>query len=389
MSASKCCKLVSIIFLFVAAFFLCSCSAAKDGGSSEKSKEVVITCSATKDEKYDCAVLDVKPDEFNEAGFALGDSCDVEFGNGFKLQDVPYYNGYYVQTGDPVIVTYPKNNDVVIAYNNRALWSTEGLENGVDVRITLVESGKFKTTQETLSQSYSTERSDYTSDEQFSNFRALKGGKLKEGILFRGASPVDNSRNRASITSSLLEKNQIKTILDLADTDEEIKSYFDKEDFDAPYAKSMYESGKDIVLGMSSNQDSDAYKASVAKGLRFLLANGEPAYIHCMEGKDRTGFVCMLIEAFCSATYDEMCDDYMQTYANYYGITAQNSGDKYEAVRNLYFDGFAEYLAGTDDRDVLQTFDYSSSAESYIKSCGLSDEEVAQLRSFLCTDSQS
>ena len=41
-----------------------------------------------------------------------------------------------------------------------------------------------------------------------------------------------------------------------------------------------------------------------------------PCYIHCTEGKDRTGFVCLLLEALCGANYGELRDDYMTTYAN-------------------------------------------------------------------------
>lgn len=379
-----------VVLLFFLSVCLCSCSAGSNTDVSEKSESVMISCTVTKDAKYDSADLDAGADDFSNAGFALGDSCDVEFSNGFKLQDVPYYNGYYVQTGDPVIVAYPKDDYVVVAYSNRDFWSDAGLENGMTVKITLNETQKYKTTQDTLSQSYSVERSDYDSDEQFSNFRALKGGNLKEGILYRGASPFDNSRNRASITSSLLEKYGVQSVIDLADTDDEIRTYFENSDFDSPYAKGLYDSGKVVALGMSSNQDSDAFKTSLAKGIRFLLdSNDTPAYIHCMEGKDRTGFVCMLIEAFAGASYDEMRDDYMQTYANYYGITQSSSNEKYDAVRSLYFDGFAEYLSGLEGEENLKSFDYSSSAVNYLKSCGLSDEEIEQFRTFVCTDAQA
>lgn len=373
---------VAIACALFATLFLCACSNANNGETSKK-PDAVIEATVTKNPKFDSAVLSVNADDFTNAGFGFGDSCDVEFSNGTTFTDIPYFNGYYVKTGDPVVVAYPKDDFVTIANNNRDMWTPVGLKDGDTVKVTLREKGKYVTTQEALSQSYSVERSDYSSDEQFSNFRSLKGGKLKDNFLFRGASPVDNSRGRAAITNSLIEKAGVKTVIDLADTEAEMSEYFAASDFSSTYAKNLYDSGADVVLAMSSNQDSQDYKTSFAKGLRLLLSNGGPAYIHCMEGKDRTGFVCMLIEAFAGATYDEMCEDYMQTYANYYGITKGADAEKYEAIRSLYFDAFCEYLAGTSDADTLKSFDYTKVAEEYLSSCGLTSDEVSQLHSLI------
>lgn len=373
---------VAIVIALFAMSFLCACSNVNNGETVTQSKAVV-EATVTKNPKFDAAVMSVNADDFANAGFSLGDSCDVEFSNGTTFTDIPYFNGYYVKTGDPVVVAYPKDDFVTIANNNRDMWTPEGLKDGDTVKVTLREKGKYVATQGALSQSYSVERSDYSSDEQFSNFRSLKGGKLKENFLFRGASPVDNSRGRAQVTNSLIEKAQVKTVIDLADTEAEMSEYFAASDFVSIYAEDLYDLGDVVVLAMSSNQDSQDYKASFAKGLRLLLSNGGPAYIHCMEGKDRTGFVCMLIEAFAGATYDEMCEDYMQTYANYYGITKEADAEKYEAIRSLYFDAFCEYLAGTEDVDTLKSFDYTQSAEGYLSSCGLTAEELTQLHSLI------
>ena len=63
---------------------------------------------------------------------------------------------------------------------------------------------------------------------------------------------------------------------------------------------------------------------SLAEGLRDLIEHKGPYYISCTEGKDRTGFVCLLLEALAGATFDEIETDYMKTYENYYGITKQS-----------------------------------------------------------------
>ena len=356
-------------------------SACSSGVTSDETSQStpMLTAELSQDPKFDAAVFNLTAEDFEQAGFSFGDSCDVVFSNGYSLDDVPYYNGYYVKTGAPVIVAYPKNEYVLIINNNRGFWTPMGLESGCTAEITLNTAGKYLATYEALGQSYSTDRSGYESDEAFANFRAMSGGMLKENFIYRGASPVDNSRNRAAVADALLERTGIRCIIDLADSAEEMEEYFASEDFASEYTKKLYEQGHDIVLSMGANYDSDAYKASVAQGMRHLLKYGGPAYIHCMEGKDRTGFVCLLLEALMGADYEEMCADYMATYENYYNINKTETPERYNAVVSLYFDSFLEYLYGTDDIDALKAADYTETAKGYLSDCGMTEQEIEQL----------
>ncbi len=342
-----------------------------------------VTATVSKDEKFGSAVLSLSEDDFKNAGFELGDSLDVIFNNGYSVADVPYYNGYYVKTGAPVVVAYPNNKYVKVALNNRDFWTAAGLEDGATAEITLNTAKKYIYTYEALGQRYSLDRNDFTSDEQYANFRAISVKKMKENFIYRGASPVDNEMSRASVVNALLQKAGVETIIDLADSEEEMQEYFADENFSSDYVKSLYEQGKDIVLSMSSNYDADSYKEGVANGMRHLLKNGGPAYIHCLEGKDRTGFVCTLLEALVGSTYDEMCADYMKTYENYYGISKSETPEKYDAIVSLYFDAFMSYLAGTEDIAALKTADYSGFAKRYLLDSGMTDSEVEQLTELL------
>ncbi len=361
-----------------------SAASAADADAAAQDEAIELTSSVSKDEKYGSVKLVANESEFEYCGYTPGDSVNVAFSNGFTLTDVPYFNGYYVKTGEPVVVAYPGFDYVAVTYNNLGMWDAAGLAEGDTVTITLCEKGKYLATQEALSQSYSSDRERYASDEQFVNFRALSGGRLKAGYLFRGASPVDNSYGRASLADDLLEANGITCVVDLADSADEVLGYFDAVGFDSPYVEGLYEQGRVIALSMSSNYSTDAYKESVAAGMRHLTSCGGPAYIHCMEGKDRTGFVCTLVEALAGATYDEMCADYMQTYANYYGITKEAAPEKYNAVVSLYFDSFIEYLTGAADGQADKTADYSAAARAYLVSAGMTDAEVDQLVATIC-----
>ncbi len=345
--------------------------------------KVVITAEIHKDVKFDSADLSINADDLTAAGFALGDSVDVAFSNGVTLTDIPYFNGYYVKTGNPVVVAYPGNAYVLIACSNGDFWTPYELEDGMTVDITLNTKAKYLVTQEAIGQSYSTERADFDSDIVFANFRALKGGNLKDDFLYRGASPVDNRRNRAAYANELLEQYNIACVIDLADSDEEMLGYFEKEDFSSDYAKKLYEEGKTVTLSMNASYSKDKYKQSVVKGLRKLLEVGGPAYIHCLEGKDRTGFVCMLIEALAGASYEEMRDDYMTTYANYYNITLDGTPDKYNAIVTVYFDAFMEYLSGETDAAKLHDLDYTDYAKQYLIDGGMTEAEIDELLSVI------
>ena len=316
-------------------------------------------------------------------GYESGDSFDITFPDGTIYEDVPYYNGYYVKTGSPVIVSYPSNDYVLIANNNSDLWSLFKLNDGEQVTIKLNAKGKYLETQNALGTPYLNDRLAYESDEVFANFRSLKGGNLKDNFLYRGASPVDNCRNRASYVNDLLEKYDIKAVVDLADSNDDMEKYFASEDFNSEYTKDLYENGKDIVLSMSSDYSSDKYKQSLANGLRFIMENDGPIYIHCLEGKDRTGFVCFVIEALMGATYEEMLNDYMTTYQNYFGITLKDDEEKYDAIANLYFVSFVEYLCGSEVNEETKQSDFSEYAKAYLLSCGMSEDEINQLVSFL------
>ncbi len=355
--------LFSLSFL---AFSLFSCN---------RSKEVKLSkAHISEDVKFKTAVVDISIDDFNALGFEYGDSCKVTFSNGHALENVPYYNGYYVKNGDPVIVAYPSSTNIQVTFNNTGIWDVYSLKDTDTVDIQLTEKKKYISTQEALSQSYSLDRSQYGSDEEFVNFRALKGGALKENYIFRGASPVDNSRNRATYTDHLLKENNIHAIIDLADSDDDMKSYISKEDFSSDYTKGLYEDNKVILLAMGSGYTTENYKKSLANGFQFMVKNPSPYYIHCMEGKDRTGFVCTLIEALAGASYDEMCTDYMMTYQNYYKITKETTPEKYNAIVSLYFDSFIDCILGTDTDK--SNPDYKKGAKDYLLSAGMTSNDI-------------
>ena len=117
--------------------------------------------------------VDITIDDFNALGFAYGDSVTVSFSNGYELQDLPYYNGYYTVTGNPLVVAYPGYPYVKVCINNGDdLFEVAGLSESDRATITLKEKAAFFSIQNARDIHYKDDRSLFDSDEMFANFRA-------------------------------------------------------------------------------------------------------------------------------------------------------------------------------------------------------------------------
>ncbi|MBR3423065.1 MAG: hypothetical protein IKG80_01080, partial [Clostridia bacterium] len=120
-------------------------------------------------------------DEFNAKGYEYGDSVNVTFSNGYTLEDIPYYNGYYTATGELLLIAYPGYDYIKAAINNGDdLWLAAGLSEDDRADIELNERGKYLRIQNARDISYKDERELYTSDEEFANFRSVEAGNIKK-----------------------------------------------------------------------------------------------------------------------------------------------------------------------------------------------------------------
>ena len=319
-------------------------------------------------------------EDFNALGFAYGDSVDVTFSNGYTLRDLPYYNGYYTQTGEPLLIAYPGYDYIKAAINNGDdLWETAGLREGDTATVTLAERGKYLDIQEARDIHYEDDRDAFENDAVFANFRGVEAGDIQPDRLFRAASPCDDQHNRASYVDRLMGDAGVRAILDLADTDEKLQGYIDAEDFDSPNFLALYEADKVIPVGLNMNFGSAEFREKLAEGLVALSEQPGPYLVHCTEGKDRTGFVCMLLEALCGATYDEIVSDYMITYDNYYGITRTTDPDRYGVIVESVLDPMLRAMLGDDDAPLEQA-DLAAAAEAFLQSAGMTDDQIAALR---------
>ena len=365
--------------LFVTLLSLFTVAGCKNN-KEEKESKLLENCSIHHDDEFGGAYIDISIENFNKKGFAFGDSVSLTFTTGSNkvvYDDLGYYSGYYVPAGQELLVGYKGYDYIKCCINyGEDLYAKHNFDESTKVTIKVNEAGKYKAVEETLSISYSDKRDEYESDEQFANFREITVGNIKPGKLYRGASPLDNTRKRANIVSSLLEKNGIKYNIDLADKLENI--YSQEKYVITPYMQSLIDGNNAIFLGMAAAYKADDFSIKMKRMFLSMLNNEGPYYIHCLEGKDRTGYVCMVIEALCGASYDELIDDYFITYKNYYGI--EKGSEKYNVIKSMHIDEMIRYVFSFDNSTTLLGAGYYSKARAYLENIGLTDSQIDALQ---------
>ena len=370
---------------------------------------------------FGCDVNISIPD-FIALGFELGDACNVVLENDlyrYEFKSVPFYNGYYTKTGDPLLCAYgyavkEKRGDdyqytrtdypyLRFCYNNREMWNLLHLTTDMKCTITLVERGGYEYEQKLVGGlTYSKNYEDYEAkngipkEEVFANFRAVRSEAMKENVLFRSASLFDNANNRAVYVDELAKAYGIDYVLDLADSQAKIDKYQTADAWaELDYSQQLLANDQVCLMAMSAAYEGAAYQAALVRGLNSALDhNATKILFHCTEGKDRTGFVGVVLEGLCGATYDEMLYDYMVTYDNYYNLTEETDKTAYDYIVELKFNDMINYLLtfdssiaaqgdGTYDLAAVTPENYAAAARNLLAKAGMSEENIEALTALL------
>ena len=353
-----------------------------------------VTSSVKEIQKYGNLVLTIEKKDLDAMGAEYGDVFTVSF------QDTEVYAPYCTNYSDVDLGSIVLRNDgetLILAINMGDFATTYSIAEKVsnpdktykwifeegktmeDISLLLTLTGKGEYRDEWLIHQLSRtdNREDYSSDAAFANFREIKGGKIGEGALFRSSSPINNEIGRAKYADALIKENGIRTVMNLADSEESIISYMEKEDFASPYYASLFENGDVIALNMGVSFKTREFQASLSEGLTFLASKEGPYLVHCTEGKDRAGFTSALLSALMGLTYQEIVEDYMTTYENYYHI--EKGSEQYEAVKKSNIDSMLSFIASVES-DKLSQVDLSLKAEEFLLAIGMEEETVRKLK---------
>ena len=359
-----------VLLVFVSLLtFMVSCSDDDDTKSVPTLEGKIVSYN-----EFGAAMLDFTETDMTKAGFTLGDIISITVDG--KEIVMPYYDGYYTRNGEYLCVAYPTYPSICFTANNVGLpEELTGLE-GHAVTVRMKEKGGCIDVQQALSMKYTNDREDYAliSDAAFANARGVSAGKMASGILYRSSSPFSNEINRAKYVSEYLEQAKVMTVLNLTDTEEKMAAY------DMPaYSRSLWEGGQVILCPLKADPTADDYNQRLVAALKELPSRPAPYVVHCTEGKDRTGYVCALLEGLCGATYEEIVADYLITYDNYYQITPVKDPALCNTLVSLRLNTCLMYYAGVTDEAQLPEVDYAKAFASYLLSHGMSQQQLDAL----------
>ena len=326
--------------------------------------------------EFGAAMLSFTETDMTNAGFTLGDVISITIDDKKEIV-MPYYDGFYTRNGEFLCVAYPTYPSICFTANNIGLpKELTGLE-GHAVTVRMKEKGGCLDVQTALSMKYSNERIEYPdlSDAEFANARTVKAGNIPSGILYRSSSPFSNDIKRDIYVSEYLQQEKVRTVLNLADNEEKMLSYKDI----PPYSLSLWKEGNVILCPLKADPTADDYNNRLIEALKQLPSHPAPYLVHCMEGKDRTGYVCALLEGLCGATYEEIVADYLVTYDNYYYINPAKDPVLCNTLVSLRLNTCLMFYANVSDEAQLPNIDYAKAFSSYLLSHGMTQQQLDAL----------
>ncbi len=319
--------------------------------------------------RYGNVYIDLSCEELL-ASYALGDIVYLEIGE--HVVSAPVVTAYSdVDNGLPLVRADKEFVEIALSYADFA--ANYGVEVGDVFTITLAEEAGYLTQYNIRHLERSENRADYSDDVTFANFRALSGGNLKENFLYRSCNPaLDDAR--AIYADYLIESVEIKTVVNLANSEETLLETMDP----TSYYAELYESGNVILLNMGVDYRQADFASRLKDGLEFIIAKAEgPILIHCNEGKDRAGMVSALLEALAGASMDEIVSDYMLSYENYYWV--EKGSEQWNEIAKIIRDFFTDINGRAFPEGSLKTV-----AEVYLTTTvGLTEDQVQQLEAII------
>ncbi|MBQ9495133.1 MAG: tyrosine-protein phosphatase [Treponema sp.] len=320
-------------------------------------------------EKYGHAVTDIAFADMQAAGYEHGDIVTVTFGNGYTF-DAPIVANYDVDRGAFLVRTNYADGFIAACINYGKMNEVANATTGVTLTVAMKEKAGYLEQYEVRSLVRTDKRNDYNSDESFANFRQAALGSIGKNILYRASHPTRTDWTRAPFVSSLIEAARIKTVVNMSDSEKELASYLASSNKErSAYYASLAAQNSVVCLSMNMDFTNDDFAANIVQGVRFMISHEGPYLLHCNEGKDRTGFIFVLLESLAGAKKADMLADYMESYVNFYHV--EKNSRKYNIIAKANFEPMYAFIAnGTTP---------AKGARAYLIKHGMSDAEVDAL----------
>ena len=222
----------------------------------------------------------------------------------------------------------------------------------------------------------SNNRDDYAdkSDEEFANFRNVTVGNIKPLKLYRSSSPVNKRFLRHAYVDALIKKANITKFVNLSDGIDTMQ----KKDY---IFEDTYYSKQDVLfLQLPADYFCSYFEQGLKKAYLHMIKNDEPTLIHCVEGKDRTGFAIAILEALMGAKKSEIVADYFLSFKNFFRI---EDDDPSGAVMKM---NIIDFLSQAFSTTLLKDDDLPTLANNYLLRIGLTNLDIIKIKKYLGGD---
>jgi len=164
-------------------------------------------------------------------------------------------------------------------------------------------------------------------DAESANFREIRMGNIAPNTLYRSSHPIKDNKQE-KVISLLATQARIQTVINLSDTDNEIKlkSIF------APWYNKLFNNDRVLAVGMDFSFNSENFRKKLKKVLQFITISEGPWLIHCHAGVDRTGIVSIILESLMGAMLDEIITDYLKSYNSMYNSSIYDEVNKEDSL---------------------------------------------------------
>ncbi len=246
------------------------------------------------------------------------------------------------------------------------------------------ESQRYKNTPDYNVQ-YSNDVHDFPSEEDFANFYEVTGGNIAPGVLYRSFSSLSDPAKQARVpyVNQLADEYGIKYLVALSFSDASVQSAISKY---SGYCIDLCKDGKYVAPNMGYLYFQQ--KEKTIQTLESIIDNDGPYLVHCNVGRDRTGFVILLLQALCGCSPEEMMECEARAFCNLYNI--EPGSKEYFVIINGTYDRNMYLIANYDKIDNILHMDWSKIDVSKIDTqkaayqyctdyLGLSSEQIEKL----------
>lgn len=190
-------------------------------------------------------------------------------------------------------------------------------------------------------------------------------------MLYRSSSPIDPKQGeRRFVADLLLRRAGIAAVVNTSDCRLRFRNF-------AGYRDTYYarlDATDQVALNMGHDYPSEAFLEDMYNGLDFISERPGPYLIHGTEGIERTGYVCMVLEALMGASKEELLADYLRSYEEYRLVkpnTAPWRAARAEGISNLLT------FTGAADEAALADLDLAAATRTYLlEQVGLSEKQI-------------